>query len=115
MAAKCKREKKALDKAEGRTNTEQADMEGWEKRIVDHEAAAQYTLAQAISGCMDSEQRLDEKCVIDNWIHAHKLLEEARGFQEYVDFYYARWMMAQAEEERLREEYCDCLNRERSR
>lgn len=115
MATKCKSEKTALDKAEGRTTTEEDDMVSWEKRIAEYEAAAQYTLGDAIRSCTDSEGRLDEECVIDNWIHAHKLLEEARSFEEYVDLYRGRWNLAKMDEDRLREKYCDCLNRERSR
>ena len=110
VAAKCASEKKALDKAIGRANQEENEMERWQQWIAENEAALQSTLADAISDCIDSEQRLDEQCVIDRWIHAHQLLEELERFHGYVAQYAESLLEAYTEEERLRKAYCDCLN-----
>jgi hypothetical protein len=114
MAAKCKKEKKALEKAGAKALREEGTMGTWELRAEEYEAIAQREYA-SIDKCKDSEQRIDWECVTDKWENAEEKLQDARKFREYANQYYGYWQKALIEEARLLEKYCDCLDRQRSR
>jgi hypothetical protein len=112
VAEKCEREKKALDKATDRREMAEGRLNDLEFEIEEWEAEGQRALGSAISDCTDSEQRLDENCVIDRWEYAWKLLDAAQRWRSgsvYMD-YLTRLEQMQEDEEHRKAAYCECLN-----
>jgi hypothetical protein len=114
VAERCKREKKALDKATRERDKAEGRLASWEQEIQGWEAEAQRALGSAISDCTDSQQRLDEACVIERWVYAYKLLDAAQRFRAgsvYTDLW-ARLEVTRSEEEFRKDAYCACMNGE---
>ena len=125
MAEKCKREKKALDKAIREREKAEGRLGYWDEQFEEWEAEAQRALGSAVSDCTRvhwvpvgegwrSEQRLDEECLVDRWLYAYKLLDAAQRFREgsvYVDLW-ARLEAMRSEEEFRKDAYCACVNGE---
>jgi hypothetical protein len=115
VADKCKSEKKALDKATKERDIAEGRFWEWERTIEGWEAEAERALGSAISDCTDSEQRLDETCVIERWIYAYKLLDAAQRFRLPGSGYFDSWLdfeEAREEEESRKDAYCACVNGE---
>jgi hypothetical protein len=125
VADKCKAEKKAFDEAE----KESANFEYWSKRMDksanEWEAEAQQELGSTgecikplwhgpSAGGMrwhtEGEYWLDEQCVIDKWIHAHELLNDALNAREMAGDYMLEWDRWNNEANKREKTYCDCLN-----
>jgi len=125
VADDCTKKKEALDKAtkerdkaEGRLNTLEFEIQEWE-------AEAQRALGsigqcniewgpRSPGGMRVGYHRLDEQCVIDQWLYAWKLLEAARERRSRSDYrdYLGILETLRVEEEHQKAAYHACLNGE---
>jgi hypothetical protein len=128
VAEKCEKEKKAYDKATARCDMAEGRLNDLEFEIQEWEAEAERALG-SIGECnkewtplspggmrshTEGHYRLDEKCVIDQWVYAYKLLDAARRWRSgsvYMD-YLTRLEQMREDEERRKDAYCACLNGE---
>ena len=124
MADECKDEKKALDEAE----KERDNFEDWMKKMDENakewEAEAEqelgstgecieplwHTSAGGMRSHTEGEYTVDEKCVIDKWVHAHELLEDALKAREQAGDFMVEWDRWMDEADKREKKYCDCLN-----
>jgi hypothetical protein len=112
VADPCKTYKDALDKATKERDQVEGRLGYWEERIDWFLAEAQQDLDRAVTDCIDSEQRLEEDCVIGYWITAERRLEYVLAMREKAEDLRSELSMLRVEEETYKEGYCDCLNRQ---
>jgi DNA-binding transcriptional MocR family regulator len=124
VADECKDLLDALHAAE----KESANFEAWTKRMdksADEWEAEAWQELGSIGECTGGTwsqpagggmrwltwgEYLDEQCVIDKWIHAHELLQDARNAEEMADDYLEEWLRWDYEANERAEKYCKCAN-----
>jgi hypothetical protein len=125
VADPCEKEKKALDKATKERDKAEGRLAYWDERIEGWVEEAQRALGsigecniewgpRSPGGMRVGHHRLDEQCVIDQWLYAWKLLEAAREFRSgsvYLDLL-TRVEVMREEEEFRKAAYCACVNGE---
>jgi hypothetical protein len=115
VAGKCKREKKALDRAKVASTRAEGRFNEWDSQAEEKFAEAEELLGST-GECFDSQGRLySNQCVVNNWILAHRALEAAQRLRTKADLSLLDWGAAEEAEEDRKDKYCDCLNRTRPR
>jgi hypothetical protein len=113
---KCKKEKIAFDKAEGRVLEAEAKWDEGERKATLNEDQAERYLNEHYYRCRDEPgDEGFEACIISGWLVYGQMLKRNLLYRRIADDLQSKWEQAIRDAEKTKGEYHRCLDRQRSR